>query len=497
MRQLAVAMMLPWLAGAAFAAPDQLESKLLPTPAAVGATVAPYVSYPAGRIALMHVSVIDGNGTAALRDRTLLIGADKILDILPGNAKPPAGVTLIDLTGHTVVPGIVGMHDHLFYIARPNLDAAGASESPLMIPEMAFSAPRLYLANGVTTLRTTGSVEPTTDLNLKGLIDSGEIPGPHLDVTGPYLEGPGSPFIQMPVLHSEQEARQLVDFWADRGVTSFKAYMYIRGPVLKAAVDEAHARGIKVTGHLCAVTYREAAALGIDDLEHGFYVNTEFDDGKKADTCTDSDGFDTLLHMDPEGDAARSLIADLVAHHVAVTSTLPVFEQMVPLHAPLWPRALAVLSPAAKQDYFYLRNRTASKAPEVAREQEVAWEHDLALEKAFVAAGGLLLAGPDPTGNGGVIPGFGDLRSIELLCEAGFSALEAIKIATFNGAKYLGLEHRIGSIGKGLDADLIVVKGDPSKIITDIENVVLVFKDGVGYDSDKLLRSVESRYGQY
>ena len=125
------------------------------------------------------------------------------------------------------------------------------------------------------------------------------------------------------------------------------------------------------------------------------------------------------------------------------------------------------------------------------------WKHDLELERAFVAAGGLLLAGPDPTGRGDVLPGFGDQREIELLVEAGFSPVEAIKIATLNGAVYMGRDKQIGSIAAGKNADLVVIKGDPSKQISDVENVEIVFKDGVGYDSRKLLDSVRGRYGQY
>ncbi|MDE2049423.1 MAG: amidohydrolase family protein, partial [Gammaproteobacteria bacterium] len=345
-------------------APAELESRLLPPAAAPGPAVLPYVEAPSGRIALTHVRVIDGTGQPALPERTILIENGRITAILAATATPPPGVRVLDLSGDTVLPGIVGMHDHLFYIARPDLDAAGTSQPPLMVPEMAFSAPRLYLANGVTTLRTTGSVEPNTDLNLKQEIDAGKIPGPHMDVTGPYLEGKGSPFIQMHLLEDAADARRTVDFWADRGVTSFKAYMYITRAELKAAIDEAHRRGLKITGHLCAVTYREAAALGIDDLEHGFFVNTELDPGKKPDVCTKSDGEDTLAAMDPNGAAAKSLIADLVSHHVAVTSTLPVFEQRVAGHAPLWPRALAVLTPEAREAYLYLRNLAFNAPPE-------------------------------------------------------------------------------------------------------------------------------------
>lgn len=478
-------------------APAPLAPRILPSPAAPGPVVLPYIKVPSGRIALTHVRIIDGTGQAAQADRTIVISGGRIVAISPATAPLPQGVRVLDLSGHTVLPGIVGMHDHLFYIARPDLDAAGKSEPPLMVPEMAFSAPRLYLANGVTTIRTTGSVEPDTDLNLKHQIDAGVIPGPHMDVTGPYLEGPGSPFIQMHMLKDAEDARRTVDFWADRGVTSFKAYMYINRAELKAAIDEVHRRGLKITGHLCAVTYREAAALGIDDLEHGFFVNTEADPGKEPDVCTKSDGEDTLAAMDPSGREAKSLIADLVSHHVAVTSTLPVFEQRVAGHAPLWPQAMAVLTPEAREAYLYLRNLASNASAESRQRNAVAFQHGLAMERAFVAAGGLLIAGPDPTGNGGVIPGFGDLREIELLVEAGFTPEQAVRIATLNGATYLGLQARIGSIAPGKDADLLIVKGDPSRAIDDIENVELVFKDGVGYDPAALLRSVRGRYGEY
>lgn len=484
-------------AAAASKARSPLESRILPSPAAPGPAVLPYVKVSPGLIALTHVRVIDGTGEPAQAERTIVIRDGKIAAILPATSPLPRGARALDLSGHTVLPGIVGMHDHLFYIARPDLDAAGKSEPPLMVPEMAFSAPRLYLANGVTTLRTTGSVEPYTDLNLKQQIDAGSIPGPHMDVTGPYLEGHGSPFIQMHMLKDAQDARRTVDFWADQGVTSFKAYMYITPVELKAAIDEVHRRGLKITGHLCAVTYREAAALGIDDLEHGFFVNTESDPGKEPDVCTKSDGEDTLASMDPNGAAAKSLIADLVSHHVAVTSTLPVFEQGVAGHAPLWPAAMAALTPEAREAYLYLRNLAFNAPPPVRAARARAFEHDLAMERAFVAAGGLLLAGPDPTGNGGVIPGFGDLREIELLVEAGFTPEQAVRIATLNGALYEGLQDRIGSIAPGKDADLVVVKGDPSHTITDLQNVELVFKDGVGYDPTALLRSVRGRYGEY
>ena len=453
----------------------------------------------AGKIVLTHVRIIDGTGAAAVDDQNVVIESGKIAAIEKG-ADVAAGkdIAVLDLRGYTVMPGIVGMHDHLFYIARPNLDSRLHFDDPIVVPQMTFSAPRLYLAAGVTTMRTTGSVEPYSDLNLKRDIDAGKLPGPHLDVTGPYLEGSQSYFLQMPHLTGPDDARQTVEYWADRGVTSFKAYMNITRAELKAAIDAAHKRGIKVTGHLCSVTYKEAAELGIDDLEHGFFVNTQLDTGKKPDVCSQSAGEETLARMDPSTSEAKDLINLLVSHHVAITSTLPVFEgDLGGGRPPLRQQVLDAMTPEAREDFFLLRQPRPASAPPPKIDPAMLWKHDLELERAFVAAGGLLLAGPDPTGSGDVLPGFGDQREIELLVEAGFSPVEAVKIATLNGAVYMGKDKQIGSLAPGKNADLVVIKGDPSKQISDVENVEIVFKDGVGYDSRKLLDSVRGRYGQY
>lgn len=485
------------LLGATAPAKLDMAAAILPPPAVPGKAVVPFVSVPGGKTALAHVRVIDGTGAAPIEDRTLLIDGGKIAAIQPGGDPVPAGYRVIDASGQSVMPGLVGMHDHQYYIARPNLTAEGRSEPPLMVPQMAFSSPRLYLAAGVTTLRTTGSVEPYTDLNMKAAIDAGTLPGPHMDVTGPYLEGANSPFLQMHPLKDAADAARTVNFWADQGATSFKAYMNITRAELKAAIDAAHARGIKVTGHLCSVTYPEAAELGIDDLEHGFWVNTQLDPGKTPDKCSEATGSATLTAMTPDSAAAKALIALLVAKKVAVTSTLPVFEAASPNYRTLPQRQLDILTPEARADYFYVRTRGATRSAAANAAAAKMWANELGLERAFVAAGGLLIMGPDPTGGGQVLPGFGDQRAVELLVETGFTPLEAIRIGTLNGATYLGLAARIGSIAVGKNADLVLVRGDPSKMITDIENVVTVFKDGVGYDPAPLLASVRGRYGQY
>jgi imidazolonepropionase-like amidohydrolase len=477
--------------------------------------VAKYVKYDTAKntLWLEHVRVIDGTGAAPIEDATVILSAGKIAAILTPNHMqanqghmaswsctdcPPA--LHLDLTGHTIFPGLVGMHNHLFYLARPNTDVTGASDPPIVVPQMSFSSPRLYLGAGVTTMRTTGSVEPYEDLNLRRAIDDGQLPGPHIDVTGPYLEGPGSFALEMHQLKDAADARATVAFWADQGVTSFKAYMNITRAELKAAIDEAHKRGLKVTGHLCSVTYPEAVELGIDNLEHGFFVNTQLDPGKQPDVCPRTSGNPTIAKMAPDTPEAKALIALLVSHHVAITSTLPVFQSQDPEHLRFDPRILEAMSAPTREAYLITRNNELMRAaanPKSAAEHAQVLKNDIAMEHAFYEAGGLLMAGPDPTGDGGTLPGYADQRELELLVEAGFTPLEAIKIGTLNGATFEGRADHIGTIAVGKNADLVVVSGDPSKNINDVENTELIFKDGVGFDSQKLLDSVKGRYGQY
>src|SRR5436309_4129817 len=454
-----------------------------------------FIRVEAAVICLAHVRRIDGTGAAPLEDQTIVITDGKIQSIAPtASAKVQSGAQILDLKGYSVLPGLVGMHDHMFF---------PMGGSPPMYSDMGTSFPRLYLALGVTTIRTTGSVAPYTDLEIKRLIDSGRIIGPKMHVTAPYLEGRGS---FTPVIHEltgPEDARRMVNFWADQGATSFKAYMNITRDELRAAVEEAHKRGLKVTGHLCSIGYREAAEIGIDNLEHGLLPDSEFVTNKQPDKCPGAAVNASLRQLDINSDAVKETIRMLVAKNVALTSTLPVFEAGAPLassqsgptaigaaSAVMNPRVLGVMNTDARVRYLTNRSRIAADAPTPALVRK-----SMDFERAFVAAGGLLMAGLDPTGNGGVVAGFGDLREVELLVEAGFTPLEAIKIASLNGAKFLGEDSRIGSIAAGKQADLMIVKGNPASKITDIENVEIVFKDGVGYDSEKLIQSVQGLVG--
>ncbi|PYV47884.1 MAG: amidohydrolase [Acidobacteria bacterium] len=432
-----------------------------------------FVKVDAPIIALEHVRVIDGTGAAAKDDQTLVLANGKIRSV------------------GGVIPGLVGMHDHMFYPMGNGVYG-----------EMAYSFPRLYLAAGVTTIRTTGSLEPYTDLEVKRNIDTGETPGPKIHATGPYIEGKGSWVLQAHKLTGPDDATKFVNFWLDQGADNFKIYNFVTADELSAAIKAAHKRGAKVTGHLCSIGFRQAAQLGIDDLEHGLLVDTEFFSEKKADECPDvPDEGIRYGKMEIQSGPVHDTIVDLVQHHVALTSTLPVFEMDVPGRPSMQKRVLDALTAEARSAVLVNKLSTTDQARTRKRygmdvsPWGAAFKKEMEFEREFAKQGGLLLAGLDPTGMGGIVAGFGDQRELELLVEAGFSPLEAIHIATYNGAQYLGDLDKVGTIAAGKQADLVVIKGDPSQKIEDVENVEIVFKDGVGYDSAKLIESVKGMVG--
>lgn len=456
-------------------------------------TIKDFIRVQSPVIALEHLRVIDGTGAAAKTDQTIIISDGKITALGNAGVVPvPTEAKRMDMTGHSALPGLVGMHDHLYY-------PAGGGAGGELYHDMTFSFPRLYLAGGVTTIRTTGAVEPYTDLEIKKAIDAGKMIGPKINVTGPYLEGEGLPLIQTHKLTGPDDARRTVEYWAAEGAGSFKAYNYLTRAELKAAIDEAHKHGLTLTGHLCSVGFREAAELGIDDLEHGLFVDTEFVKDKKPDVCPNP-SYATAADLEISSEPIQNMIKVLVAHHVAITSTLPVIEDLgVDGPAPS-KRALDAMSDQARSTYLKERETTATRAS--VKESKFAagmrrwatmFRKEMEFERAFAKAGGLLLAGIDPIA--GVIPGFADQREVELLVEAGFTPLEAIKIATLNGAQFLKEDGRTGSLAVGKQADIVIVNGDPSANIQDIEKVEIVFKDGVGYDSQKLIESVKGQVG--
>ena len=439
-----------------------------------------YVSVSEPVVALTNVTVIDGTGSAPKADQTVVIRNGIIAEVGPAaRVTVPSDARRIELRGHTVIPGLIGMHDHLYYTA------AGGRRA-----QLSFTGPRLYLGTGVTTIRTTGSASPYSDINTKESIDAGRTPGPRVHITAPYITGAGGGGT-MAVLETPEAARRFVAYWAQEGATWLKAYTDIKQAELKAAIDEAHKRGVKVTGHLCSVSFQEAVDLGIDNLEHGLLTATDFDPEKKVDMCPQG-SMVRVAGASSTSDAWRATIKKMVDKKVGMTSTLAVYEPFFPKR-PTDERGLEAMAPEVREAFVRFKTQIDTSTSWALTSDML--QKAMAFEKAFVQAGGLLAAGVDPTGFGGALPGFGDQRNYELLIEAGFSPTQTVQIMSANGAKILGVYDRLGSVERGKIADLVVMQGDLAADPTVIRKVTTVFKDGVGYDSAKLIAAVKGRVG--
>lgn len=417
-------------------------------------------------ILLTNVRIIDGTGAPATANQSLVIEDGRIKAIGPSPQVPvPAGARVLDLAGRSVMPGLVMLHEHLNY--------SGGNELMRIQP---FSAPRLFLAFGVTTIRTAGINEPYAEINLKRRIDTGLVPGPEMFVSGPWFnepeEGPGfarefrEEFLGMKFVRDADDARRAVRYWAAEGVTSIKVYRRTTAAMMAVIVAEAHRLGLPVMGHIAVTSCREAADAGIDFIEHAL-------------ACPQD-----LPSRDPESPEVRELIRALVTAKVTVDVT--------PVSADALTEAeREVLHPAAYQRYVDLQSsgqRLRQRPSEVSRGKPGVLD-------AFVRAGGRLVVGSDP---GGFyrIPGFSNHYSLQLLYETyGFSELDAIRIATLNGATALGIQQRTGSIAVGKEADLIIVRGDPSTRIRDSGNVEIVFSNGILFDPKVVLAEVKGRFG--
>ena len=394
---------------------------------------------------------------------------------------PAADTEVIDGTGHTLIPGLVMLHEHMFY-------PSGATR--YNTNEVSF--PPLYLAgrdHDHSHRRDAGSLHgpaysPDDRRRARARADDGR--------HGAVPRRPPGGFVRaLPQLATPEQARKHVDFWIDQGVTSFKAYNLIDRATLGAAIEAAHARGVKVTGHLCSITYREAADLGIDNLEHGFFAATDWVEGKQPDQCPRG-ASQTYLGLDLESSAFTDLVDHLIEKGVALTSTLTVVERRA-ANRPAPPiGAQEAMLPQIRDRVMagVERNRT--------REDDTGGRllrRYMEMEKAFYDAGGFLVVGTDPTGAGDVVAGYANQRAVQLLIEIGLTVEQAVEVATRNGAIYLEMDEEIGTVEEGKRADLVLLEGNPFEDMEAFRRMTTVFKDGVGYDSAKLFESVKGWVG--
>ncbi|WP_215225780.1 amidohydrolase family protein [Echinicola shivajiensis] len=431
-----------------------------------------YVKFSADTLALKNVTFFDGNGNPAKENQTLIvvngyfqsIGQSSGIDI-------PKNATILNLKGKTIIPGIVGVHNHL-HIPR--------------FPFVGDIASKLYLASGVTTIQTCGSASPEQDVELSNKINKGESLGPNIITSGPFFTGKGgNPNMIIP--KNEKQIRDTIEYWTRKGVSWFKVYRNTTPSDLEIIIKEAHKRNAKVTGHLCSITFEQATNLGIDGIEHGLNSTSDFRKNKTFGICDGSREYMDELTINSE--EVKRLQQLMVDNKVFLTSTLAIYEASIPNRAYADERTLRAMSPFLLSQYRERRNNyDTQKTSDNIREKRL--KRIMEFEYQFFKMGGTLTAGVDAGRH--VLPGFGDQRNFELLKEAGFTTEEAIKIMTSNGAGVLS-NPEIGTIEKGKKADFIVIEGNIEK---NIRNIEFVFKDGYGYNTKLILEEMDGKFGE-
>lgn len=424
-----------------------------------------FVVYNENEIVLENARIVDVVKGKILEGHSLLISGGKIKSIgKTGELQFPKTAKVVDLRGKTILPGLVMLHEHMNY----NNGAAVWQFHP-------ESFPKLFLAAGVTTLRTAGAENPMYDLNLKRLIDSEKVPGPRIFVTGPIFNDASGGFLGDFVISTYDEARKATAFWAEKGATSFKVYSRINREAMRGVVDEAHARGLTVTGHFGRTSCTEAINLGIDNIEHSF--GSCVSDLKPA---MDGDNWNVTTNQKKVTD----LIDLMIAKGVVLTATPFSDSDFQNPHFDY----LSLDEKKRVEEYL------KSPPPWLMKESN---EKQLRpLEQLFVKRGGRLVLGADAT-DFGMLPGFQNHNAMITMVKSGWKPLEIIKMATIDGAAFLKIDKELGSIEIGKTADLIIVSGKPDQNIEDIKNVETVFRSGKGYDTKALREKAKGLVGRY
>lgn len=434
----------------------------------------PYIKYHEELLAFTNATIVDGTGKSIKQNQTLIIENGVFKKV--GNdtdIKVPQNAKTINLKGKTIIPGIIGMHNHL-HIPR--------------FPDVGDVAAKLYLAAGVTTIQTCGAASPYKELELSKNIESGNQIGPDIIPSAPFITGQGgNPNMIIP--RSQGHLKDTMQHWLDQRVKWFKVYRNTNPDDLKTIIEVAHKNGAKVRGHLCSITFEEASKLGIDAIEHGLNSTSDFRTKKDYGQCNGGREYmDELIIDSPEVKRLQQLMID---KNVFLTSTLSIYEASVPNRAYADDRTIKAMSPFLRNQYNETRIIFEREVKDVLRENRL--KRIMQFEHQYYKMGGLLCAGVDAGRH--ILPGFGDQRNYELLIEAGFKTEEAIQVMTGNGAKALGLQN-IGTIQVGKSADFIILNGNLDEDATVIKNVETVFKSGIGYDPESIYKTIEKQFGK-
>ena len=456
------------------------------------APVAPY------DLVISHVSVVDVEGGRLLPEQTVAVAGGKIVRVGPaGRASYPASQQL-DGTGRYLLPGLWDMHVHF----RGGDSLAAANKKSLA----------LYLAHGITTVRDAGGDLTPHLYQWRREEEAGTLAGPRIFTSGPKIDGPGATWPGSLEVTTPSQVSRALDSLQRLRVDYVKIYdSKISGPAYLETIAQAEKRGLKTTGHMpYSVTLGEAVARGLDGTEHLYYVFKACSGKEDSLTALVRNSLTTskplgLFAMLPavydtySPAAAQRIFRLMASHRTAATPTLAIGKTLAELtpdnHA--HDTLLAYIDPKIQRTYA---KRLAGARMQSAAAR--AFTHKLEakfmqLVPQMQAAGVPLLAGSDSGPfNSYTYPGASLHDELALLVQAGLTPAQALRAATLNGARWLGVAGRSGSITVGKDADLILLSANPLADITNTRKIAAVVARGKVYsraDLGRLLASVKNK----
>lgn len=421
--------------------------------------------------ALTGATIINGKGEI-MRGNVLLMVDGKIAGVV---SEVPEGFEAVDFSGKYITPGLIEMHGHFY--GRSNFSMA--SQHRGYMP--------LYLAGGITTVRTPGEFRPFVSRRLKDEVDKELAVGPRIMTAGEYIDH--FPSI-VRWIHGVDSAEDAVQRFKDQkdDIDFVKVYSSMPAEWIKAVCDAAHAEGFKVYGHLGASTTEDAILAGINGVEHGIYTMTEFAE-------IGENGRETRVNFDPYGDKASGVIDLIIKHDVAITPTTSTFVLSLPEFTTrindlgLW----KYYSPEAAKKLSENRVKMESDPNEV-RDERIMLEKQYQFIERIYKAGGRVFCGTDPS-YVLLTPGYAIVWEAQYLRGCGMTAKDIMAALTGKAALELGISNITGDIRPGLDADLAVFDRNPLENVDNLYSINKVLKRGVMYDSAELRKSAEGSIG--
>lgn len=417
--------------------------------------------------------LINPGSGETITNAVIEVNNGRILKVVSAdNFQRKEDVPVIDLSTKYVIPGLIDTHGHLY----------GGITTRHTTCDMHAA---FYLASGVTTVRSPGSMEPEGDIGLQNRINSGRFIGPRYFHSGPYIEGDPVTVRWMNPVVTPEEVRLKIDQLLRAGATSVKIYAGMKGDILKTAIEHGHAYGVKVIGHIGAVSYTEAMAMGIDELFHGILAMPDV----VPEDLSPTDYKKVMQHlseMDVNSEKMKEIVQLAAEYKVVLTPTAGVFE----------PMELERNHMTEQQPYFtpeaweMIRKRIEKPMfPEAA----AILEKNIEFIKLAHDAGCMLTTGTDQVGFG-MLPGFALWREMEIFAQAGLEPMEVLKAATANGAYAVGRSDLLGSVDPGKLADFVVLDANPLENISHVRMVNSVVKGGIVYEPEKLLKPLLGKY---